>query len=98
MGLSLWTAEQDALLKQRWEAGITSGQIARETGKSRNAVIGRVHRLKLKTPNSTGKRLHARPLPRVSREQREQQIRIPRQRRNVGAKSAGILHRIVVPL
>lgn len=46
--ISLWTPEADARLKELWRAGKTGSQIAALMGlKSRGAVIGRVHRLKL---------------------------------------------------
>jgi GcrA cell cycle regulator len=42
-----WTTERIALLKNRIEAGFSRGQIAREMGMSRNAVIGKANRLGL---------------------------------------------------
>ena len=42
-----WTTERIALLKDRIDAGLSCGQIAREIGVSRNAVIGKAHRLGL---------------------------------------------------
>jgi len=36
-----WTTERIALLKDRIDAGLSCGQIAREIGVSRNAVIGK---------------------------------------------------------
>jgi GcrA cell cycle regulator len=42
-----WTTERVALLKERISAGFTCGQIAREMGLSRNAVIGKATRLGL---------------------------------------------------
>jgi GcrA cell cycle regulator len=42
-----WTEERVALLRDRVDAGLTCGQIAREIGVSRNAVIGKVNRLGL---------------------------------------------------
>src|SRR5947207_14408569 len=42
-----WTTERIALLKNRIDAGLSCGQIAREIGVSRNAVIGKVNRLGL---------------------------------------------------
>jgi GcrA cell cycle regulator len=42
-----WTAERIALLKDRIDAGLSCGQIAREIGVSRNAVIGKANRLGL---------------------------------------------------
>jgi GcrA cell cycle regulator len=42
-----WTMERVALLKDRIYAGFSCGQIARELGVSRNAVIGKTNRLGL---------------------------------------------------
>lgn len=44
-----WTDERIAKLKEMWEGGATASQIADElSGVSRNAVIGKAHRLGLK--------------------------------------------------
>lgn len=44
-----WTDERIATLKKMWEGGATASQIAEELGGvSRNAVIGKAHRLGLK--------------------------------------------------
>ena len=43
-----WTDERIATLKTMWEAGQTASQIAEALGGvSRNAVIGKAHRLEL---------------------------------------------------
>jgi GcrA cell cycle regulator len=42
-----WTTERVALLKDRIGSGFSCGQIAREIGVSRNAVIGKANRLGL---------------------------------------------------
>ena len=44
-----WTDEEDAILARMWREGASASQIAKalETGRSRNACIGRVHRLNL---------------------------------------------------
>ena len=44
---TMWTTERIALLKNRIDAGLSCGQIAREIGVSRNAVIGKANRLGL---------------------------------------------------
>ncbi|GAA4035670.1 GcrA family cell cycle regulator [Parerythrobacter jejuensis] len=45
-----WTEERTATLKKMWEGGSTASQIAEELGGvSRNAVIGKAHRLGLKS-------------------------------------------------
>ena len=41
-----WTAERVELLKKLWADGLSASQIANELGNvTRNAVIGKVHRL-----------------------------------------------------
>jgi len=51
-----WTDERIATLKKMWEGGSTASQIADELGGvSRNAVIGKAHRLGLKSRPSSVK-------------------------------------------
>ncbi len=47
----VWTDERMALLRDSWEAGMTASQIAEKLGEgiTRNAVIGKAHRLGLKS-------------------------------------------------
>jgi GcrA cell cycle regulator len=65
-----WTDERVALLKKLWMEGLSASQIASELsgGVTRNAVIGKVHRLKLSArakPASVAPRPKApRPAPR----------------------------------
>jgi GcrA cell cycle regulator len=49
-----WSAARIALLRQRWAEGLTASAIAKELGPgvSRCAVLGKIHRLKLKQPKS----------------------------------------------
>ena len=55
-----WTNERIAKLKKLWEKGLTASQIADELGGvSRNAVIGKAHRLGLQS----------RPSPVVTKEE-----------------------------
>jgi len=42
-----WTPERIARLTQLWEEGITTAEIGRRIGVTKNAVIGKVHRLGL---------------------------------------------------
>ena len=44
-----WTEERIGLLKNRFARGLSAREIAREIGVSRNAVIGKISRLKLNT-------------------------------------------------
>ncbi|GHA31494.1 GcrA cell cycle regulator [Devosia pacifica] len=64
-----WTDERVELLKRLWMEGLSASQIAAELGDgvTRNAVIGKVHRLKLSArakPTSSTQR--SRPTPRAS--------------------------------
>jgi GcrA cell cycle regulator len=51
-----WTAERIALLKSRFEAGLSCREIAADIGVTRNAVIGKLARLNLTRENSGGER------------------------------------------
>lgn len=46
MGI-VWTAELDERLKSLWGSGLSGSQIGAEFGITRNAVLGRVHRLNI---------------------------------------------------
>src|SRR6201985_3031142 len=76
MTVMTWSDDRVEQLKKLWEAGLSASQIAAELGNvTRNAVIGKVHRLGLsgraKSPSSTAPRQRkARPaqhMMRVSR-------------------------------
>jgi GcrA cell cycle regulator len=71
-----WTDERVELLKKLWADGLSASQIAAELGGiTRNAVIGKVHRLGLsgraKSPSSTA------PRPRKARAP-SHMLRVPR--------------------
>jgi GcrA cell cycle regulator len=60
-----WTEERIATLTKMWEGGATASQIAEELGGvSRNAVIGKAHRLGLKARPSPVKANEPKPAPR----------------------------------
>ena len=59
-----WTDERIATLTKMWESGATASQIADELGGvSRNAVIGKAHRLGLKARPSPVKANEPKPAP-----------------------------------
>jgi GcrA cell cycle regulator len=60
-----WTDERIAKLKQGWEGGMTATQIAEMLGEgvTRNAVIGKAHRLGLESRPSPVKSTDATPAP-----------------------------------
>lgn len=71
----IWSDDRVEQLKKLWEAGLSASQIAAELGNvTRNAVIGKVHRLGLsgraKSPSAAPRQRKARPaqhMMRVSR-------------------------------
>lgn len=54
-----WTEERVEILKKLWMDGLSASQIASQCGVTRNAVIGKVHRL-----NLSGRAKPAAPTPR----------------------------------
>ena len=80
-----WTEERVALLTKLWADGLSASQIAAELGGiTRNAVIGKVHRLGLsgqaKSPSSSSPRPRKSPLV-LAHDARAARRRHPRQHR-----------------
>jgi len=71
-----WTAERIELLRSLFASGLSSREIALEIGVSRNAVIGKISRLKLNT--GEGRRSAAKGEPKVRRPARTSQQSIMR--------------------
>ncbi|MEO6153080.1 MAG: GcrA family cell cycle regulator [Croceibacterium sp.] len=66
-----WTEDRIATLTKMWESGATASQIAEELGGvSRNAVIGKAHRLGLKARPSPVKANEPKPAPKAPVEAR----------------------------
>ena len=57
-----WTEERVTLLRQFWEAGIGTAEIGERLGMTKNAVIGKAHRIGLKARRASPKRSRARLL------------------------------------
>jgi GcrA cell cycle regulator len=58
-----WLAERIERLKALWRTGATASEIGNELGVSRNAVIGKMHRLKDYTPRKPAGNKQAKPPP-----------------------------------
>lgn len=52
----MWNDEKIAKLKKLWQEGLTTGEIGKRLGVSKNAVVGKAHRLGLKGRPSPIKR------------------------------------------
>jgi len=57
----VWTDERIEQLKDLWNQGLTTGEIGKRLGVSKNAVVGKAHRLGLKGRPSPIKRAKAEP-------------------------------------
>lgn len=79
MSAEPWTADQVALLTELWLSGLTSSQVGKRLTptRSRNAVIGKVHRLGLSMPPERAAALAA---ARIARETAETEKRKARAR------------------
>lgn len=64
----VWTDERVQDLKRLWSEGLTTGEIGKALGVSKNAVVGKAHRLGLKGRPS--------PIKRVKQKQPKQDSRI----------------------
>ena len=45
--MTTWTAERVATVTRLWNEGLTTAEIGRQVGMSKNAVVGKAHRLQL---------------------------------------------------
>ena len=79
MMIATWTKERVEQLRGYVNAGLTCSQIADEIGVSRNAVIGKIHRLGLAPGRPAGRPARERP---------------PRDRRPRSLPQRGLLHLI----
>jgi GcrA cell cycle regulator len=56
-----WTSEQISHLTQMWNEGLSTAEIGKRLGISKNAVVGKAHRLHLDSRPSPIKRIGPRP-------------------------------------
>jgi GcrA cell cycle regulator len=81
-----WTEERVAELKKLWAEGHSASQIAKRLGSvTRNAVIGKVHRLGL-----SGRATPSRPVKRPPRLARPKPQQVPRQAQTRGANALAV--------
>lgn len=77
-GQHTWTEEHDAMLKKHWHDGLSCSQIARQLiadgcpARTRNAIIGRVHRMGLPKRALTNSSCRAYQPERTQRQRRQQ--------------------------
>lgn len=74
VGVTTWTPQQDARLTELWLSGLSTAAIGAAMAISKNAVIGRAHRLRLppraspiKSPRAASRTSLATPRPPVGR-------------------------------
>src|SRR5690606_13352514 len=59
---AMWNDEKIQRLKKLWSEGLTTGEIGKRLGVSKNAVVGKAHRLGLKGRPSPIKRQPNKPV------------------------------------
>ncbi|MEQ9143189.1 MAG: GcrA family cell cycle regulator [Parvibaculaceae bacterium] len=75
----MWTEERVELLKKLWAEGLSASQVAKQLGGvTRNAVIGKIHRLGLSGRATTNRAPRARPAAPRAAAPRPQQTAAPR--------------------
>ncbi|MEQ8510188.1 MAG: GcrA family cell cycle regulator [Rhodospirillaceae bacterium] len=57
----VWTDDRIGKLKKLWSEGLTTGEIGKRLGVSKNAVVGKAHRLGLKSRPSPIRRAGKKP-------------------------------------
>ena len=84
-----WTDERIELLRKLWLEGLSASQIARElaNGISRNAVIGKVHRLGMSGRVKTAAPASVRPKVKTARPVVHQRMSAPMMHGNLALKS-----------
>jgi GcrA cell cycle regulator len=58
-----WTPEKEKILRKMWAAGNSAREVSVVIGTTRNAVLGKVHRLKLPTPRTAKTQNVPKPKP-----------------------------------
>ena len=64
--MTAWTPERVATVTRLWNEGLTTAEIGRAVGMSKNAVVGKAHRLQLPprpSPIRRGKSVNGAPRP-----------------------------------
>ncbi|HEX6981099.1 MAG TPA: GcrA family cell cycle regulator [Alphaproteobacteria bacterium] len=74
-----WTSEQINQLTRLWHEGLSTAEIGKRLGISKNAVVGKAHRLRLAARPSPIKRVGSRqsPAPRPAAQHRPQSMAAP---------------------
>jgi GcrA cell cycle regulator len=69
-----WTAEQTTILCREWAKNQTASEIAKLVGKSRNAVIGKAHRLCLTPKDVISGKVSPLLLPAIEERKRKKKV------------------------
>ena len=62
-----WTSTRIAKLKKLWDKGLSTSEIGTKLGFSKNAVVGKAHRLGLKSRQATTKKIKRKVTPKLSK-------------------------------
>mgnify|MGYP002717409669 CR=1 FL=1 len=92
-----WTEERVELLKKLWAEGLTASKIALQLGGvSRNAVIGKIHRLKLS--NRVGPKISAEEVENATAKKKEKKSSAPQMQAAVKLVAENLPQKDALPL
>lgn len=83
-----WTPELIKELKKLWKKGLTTGEIGRVIGMSKNAVVGKAHRLGLESRPSPIKREETPKKEKVSRLVKKETKPAPKKEQPIAVETA----------
>ena len=82
-----WTEKMVEDLKIMWKQGLTTGEIGKRLGVSKNSIVGKVHRLQLSGRPSPIKKRKMRQLPQPPKPNRQPSKPKPKRKPNCGKKN-----------
>ncbi|MGY3359770.1 hypothetical protein ACVWZK_006433 [Bradyrhizobium sp. GM0.4] len=80
-----WTEDEMSTLRQLWQKGLSASQIGARLGKSRNAVLGKLHRL-----GDSGRVLIVDPVKLKLRAEERRQAHVAKERRRRARLASGL--------
>ena len=87
-----WTEQMVEDLKKMWHEGLTTGEIGKRLGVSKNSIVGKVHRLQL-SGRTSPKRHRSRPKKKSvpNRQRKKNSNRLPKCRSKTAIRTAAKL-------
>ena len=92
-----WTDEMIEKLRQMWKQGLTTSEIAKKIGVSKNSIVGKVHRLNLTARPSPIKKKEEAPLEQPVRKTAEKEPKSTKPVKKIKIETVEISPAVAVP-